>query len=292
MPQIIPHKKASHRPRGEDESRKKKLTGEGTVSAALANLAASLPRENQMRRAAGWAAREWSGIRATQLKIEHVAALVSKWEAELATSTAYAYTRALRRLLRFLERHHHAPPLAEEKIPTPRYPGPRTQIASDEEIANALRIASPAMKTILLLCADCGLRSNEAVSIAPEHYSAETKTLTWKVKGGWSRSLPVTERMAVWLSQAPDAGPSVPFAEAFHTRGSHRKQRSGTGAKSKNAPESGRRFGSTISGARSQPKPTAKPKTYSPSSNYLDTTRSKRRSNTSRRSTHPHFNRC
>ena len=172
-----------------------------------------------MRRAATWAAREWSGIPAASLRVEDVAKLVSKWETALATSTAYAYTRALTRILRYLERHHGAPPLADEKLPAPKYPGPRVQIASDEEIAAALRIASPAMKTVLLLCADCGLRSNEAVSIAPEHYSRETKILTWKVKGGWSRSLPVTERLAAWLAEAPEAGASVPFAEAFHGRG-------------------------------------------------------------------------
>jgi integrase len=72
------------------------------------------------------------------------------------------------------------------------------------------------MRIILLLCADCGLRTGEARKIARENYDRETRVITFRQKGPTNRSAGVTERVARMLDDAPDTGDrTTPFCQLY-----------------------------------------------------------------------------
>lgn len=100
----------------------------------------------------------------------------------------------------------------------PRAPaGPQRALRpSDEEINRILARAEPAVRVVLQLCADCGLRSGEARRVAPEHFNQADATINFRQKGGETRSVPLTRRLAQILRDAPDIGdPKVPFCQLF-----------------------------------------------------------------------------
>lgn len=79
-----------------------------------------------------------------------------------------------------------------------------------------LERAPPALRLVLLLCVDCGMRSGEAMRIAPAHYHADTKTILFRQKGGTERTSAITERTAQLIAQAAKGDPLTPFAQSLY----------------------------------------------------------------------------
>ena len=145
---------------------------------------------------------------------DHVAARVhAQWQ-QLAPATRNAYSSALNRLNRWVCERLQLPKPARFAVPSA---GPqRTMRPSEKELRAILARAEPAMRLVLLLCADCGLRTGEARSIAPENWNEQENVVQFKQKGHTVRSVPVTTRVAEMISAAPDIGRTdVPFAQLY-----------------------------------------------------------------------------
>ena len=94
------------------------------------------------------------------------------------------------------------------------YPPPRTVIASDDEIKKLFTQAKPWMRLWLTLTAGHGLRFAEAHRLAPTHYNAQSNTITYRVKGNQTNTLPVSDDLKKFLdSIPPDTDPNTPLVE-------------------------------------------------------------------------------
>ncbi|HEV2289018.1 MAG TPA: tyrosine-type recombinase/integrase [Candidatus Acidoferrales bacterium] len=132
-------------------------------------------------------------------------------EKRFAQATRSHYASAMQRI-----QSQIAGELGEKRIPLPteRRPEQRITRPAEDEVQSILARAEPAMRVILLLCADCGLRTGEARAIAPEHFDGAN--ITFRQKGHSTRSTPVTARLAQMLREAPDVGDrTVPYAQLY-----------------------------------------------------------------------------
>jgi integrase len=100
------------------------------------------------------------------------------------------------------------------QLPRCHYPEARKTIAEPTEIDALLAKAEPWLKTIILLAADAALRRSDAMRVAPEHYTAETRTIHIRMqKTKHTVTVPATERLAAFLESAPAGNPTTPFYE-------------------------------------------------------------------------------
>lgn len=132
-------------------------------------------------------------------------------------SRVYAYQlgRGLRKVLGIL-----GEPIDGIQFPVP--PDARSVTATELEIQSALAVARPADRLLILLCADCGLRTGEAVRLAPANWNREQHTITFPAKRGVERTMPVTERVEALFASAPELGEmATPFFERFAGRRFH-----------------------------------------------------------------------
>ncbi len=131
--------------------------------------------------------------------------LVSRWKAVYAANTLYTRTGILRRLLSTL-REFGAPALLVGKIK----PGkPRPRIATDQEL-DALLSAAPAhLRLFILLCWQCSLRHAEAIAVTPRSYNPDERTVSIKVKGGATRTIPVTPPIAALITSTLEGDPDT-----------------------------------------------------------------------------------
>ncbi|MHB8754063.1 MAG: tyrosine-type recombinase/integrase [Candidatus Acidiferrales bacterium] len=137
---------------------------------------------------------------------EKARALIQMWRQEFAATTAYQYTRALHRVNRWLAQTLRLPQGPETALPTLHTPPQRTIMPTEKEMAAMLEKSPPALRLVLLLCADAGLRSGEAMRIAPIHYNAAQGTILFRQKGDEDRAAQVTGRIRQLFDLAPDTG--------------------------------------------------------------------------------------
>jgi integrase len=126
--------------------------------------------------------------------------LIETWRRNLAPSTVYGQTQALRKLLRrFAE--IGAPNLLQH-LPRVRCPEPRSVTITPEEFARMLAAAPAHMKLFLQLCSQLALRFTEAWELCPAAYNKEQQTIRVRTKGGKYRVLPITPEIAGLLNAA------------------------------------------------------------------------------------------
>ncbi len=137
---------------------------------------------------------------------------MEQWRTALSPNTARNYRYAL---VSFLKRN------IEGEITVPPIPKPdaRTQTFTQPELQAMIQSSSAAMKLFTLLCLDCGMRFSTALSIRPEHWNAENRTLTFQTKGQRKMTLPASERLAKLLdAAAATAQPGTPLVEHLFGR--------------------------------------------------------------------------
>jgi len=124
--------------------------------------------------------------------------LILSWKARYAQSIQYKSARLLKKLLRALE-DFGAPHI---DLPRVKPPHPRPTVATPEQIAALLSHAGAAMRLFVLLCWQTALRHSEAYAVSPSTWDTANRTVSIRVKGGNTRTLPVTEEIAKLLDTA------------------------------------------------------------------------------------------
>lgn len=111
-------------------------------------------------------------------------------------------------MLIVLWQDHKAPRLFE-RIVKPRTPPPRNVTATEAERAAVMKLASPHMRCMLMLCSDMAIRSGTARALTPEHYDSGRKVLTFSTKYDNRQALPVPTELAGLLDGCKR--PDLPF---------------------------------------------------------------------------------
>ncbi len=106
-------------------------------------------------------------------------------------------------LLRYLEQHG-TPKIKLPKVGTYRQ---RTNTATREQIDAMLRGAPVHMRLFILLCWQLALRFNEAMHVTPRFWNEESNTITIEVKGGKTRTLPLTPEITSLLGATRHGDP-------------------------------------------------------------------------------------
>lgn len=121
-------------------------------------------------------------------------------------STQAGKAAAMKRLLRWLSKHHGSQELADLIA---AHPGlrPRNVVASEAEISALLAASRPHMRLWLLLCSDLAIRSGTAARLAPAHYDQRSAILRFATKLGEKLTLPVTAEIAAILNTCDPANP-------------------------------------------------------------------------------------
>jgi len=151
---------------------------------------------------------------------------IDNWKKRYTPATFHHYVKVLRAFLLWNERFANGQRGLRESIRRPALPLPRTIYATDEERERMLQMANPGLRFFILLCADLGLRHKTALSIAPHHYNADTKTITFTTKGGHQQVMPVTPEIAhSFQFIPPGADKAAPMVAILnrHTTHSGRK---------------------------------------------------------------------
>ena len=125
------------------------------------------------------------------------------------------HARALGRILRYLWENHGAPKLDDQ---IRRYPGlrPRNITATEDDRAAIIGAAPTHMRLFILLCSDLAIRSGTAARLAPEHYDANRKTLTFTTKYGEKLSLPTTKDIETLLDDCDMRNPEPFVKQLWH----------------------------------------------------------------------------
>jgi integrase len=137
-----------------------------------------------------------------------------------ALHTRSNYASALRRILRYLWEFHAAPKLDSY---VRRYPGlrPRNVLVNDDEREALLAAAPPHMKLWLLLCGDLAIRSGTACRLAPAHYDAQRRALTFTTKMGERLTLPTTQAIETMLDECDMRNPDPFVRQLWHRHRNH-----------------------------------------------------------------------
>jgi integrase len=143
----------------------------------------------------------------------HAETILMRWRKHYAAWTVYTRRGILQHLLNSLTAYG-APRIRAPKI---RQPPPRPVIATQAEIAQALAIAKPHERLLILLCWQTALRSNEAATLTVSAWNREAHTVTTPTKGGKVRTLPVTNDIEEMLAAATAcaSSPDQPAIEAL-----------------------------------------------------------------------------
>jgi integrase/recombinase XerD len=132
--------------------------------------------------------------------------VVADWQSRMQPTSVTCLATGLRAVLREI-----APHIAHA-VPMIRRPPPRPVRFTDEEFTAMYLAAPPPLKLFLLLCRTLGLRFSEAFRVCPVDYDREHHHIIVRVKGGRSRTLPVTKEIEALFDLAPaDADPETPY---------------------------------------------------------------------------------
>jgi integrase len=150
---------------------------------------------------------------------EHtVASLVQRWRDNYKPNTVLHKVRGLKNFLIWTE-SFGAPRSLRDAVPYVRKPRPRQTIATAAELAKIKAAAPIWMRLFILLCHDTALRFSEAATAAPLNYDPQTRTLTFRQKGGDQNTLPVSDELASILAAIPEDAPrSTSFIEILRNK--------------------------------------------------------------------------
>lgn len=132
----------------------------------------------------------------SQLTQTQVAALIARWRVRYAIATVRKHVSAIRAPLREFN-----PVIRLPRLPTPPLRG---VTATAEEAERAIQAARPALKLLIILAYDSGLRYAEAESISRQNWNPETHCITFVGKGGYTRTVPVSTRAEALFSVLTD----------------------------------------------------------------------------------------
>jgi integrase len=146
-------------------------------------------------------------IKPARLSAAHVMEVMHILDAPcFALSTRVIRLVKFRKVLRWLWEEQGAPKLDGYVI---RRPGlrPRNVTASREQIDMLLEAAKPALRLMLLICSDLGIRTGTVVKLSPENYDREKEELRFESKKGSKVCLPVTDEIAATLNTLDHENP-------------------------------------------------------------------------------------
>ena len=125
-----------------------------------------------------------------------VSSIIGRWRGRYALNTVRKMVSAIKAPLRE----------ANPYIRLPRLPSPplRGVTATPEEAERAITAAAPALKLMLMLAYDSGLRYSECLSLTRHNWNAEAHTITFEGKGGYTRTVPVSARTEAIFSVLTD----------------------------------------------------------------------------------------
>jgi integrase len=150
-----------------------------------------------------------------QLTALHFQSVIQRWKQTLAPATTHRYRQALLQMVKHIAHftgNHH---LIRE-VPRTTDPGPRTTIATAEEITRLVANAAPWMRCFLLLATSLAMRLREAASIAPANYNDQDHTISFRTKGGKTHKLPSTPELEATFAAAPPTDdPLCPYVEIY-----------------------------------------------------------------------------
>lgn len=183
-----------------------------TLAELLERRAAETPKKSPTRKAIDWLLKWISpNLPAQLIPAKEARGLFDFWEEEFSQNTAYAYSRAIHATQRWLAQRLKVP---EKKLPYVKPGAQRTTRPSEDEVSIMLAKAEPALKLVLLLCAHCGLRSGEAMRIAPADFNEKEKQIVFTQKGKAKRTSYVTDEISQLFHLAQDTGePLTPYTQ-------------------------------------------------------------------------------
>jgi len=152
-----------------------------------------------------------------QLTPLHFESIVARWKTKYRPATVHSNAAGLRQLARFIEATTaiHGP---ATWIPKTRDPGPRTTIATPEELRR-LEAAAPAwFRCLLVLARSLALRLSECLRASQANLNREKQSLTILVKGGKLHTLPVTPQVLELFDLAPPGDANTPLVERYKGR--------------------------------------------------------------------------
>jgi integrase len=140
---------------------------------------------------------------------------VAAWKARLHRTTVHQYRQGLLKLVKHIAALSGRSDLPGQ-IPRVAPALPRKIIAQPEELARLLEAAPGWLRCAMLLASHSGFRRSDVIRIAPEHFSAEHRTLTIEQqKTGHTVTVPVTDALFQSLTNAPHGNPQTPFLELY-----------------------------------------------------------------------------
>jgi integrase len=138
-------------------------------------------------------------------------AMIANWRAHLAPATVAVKRKELARFLRDVIAAG-APAQILKALSKPRNPGPRTTIATPDEITRLFLHASTWMRCWLAITVGHGLRRSSALRLCPANYNADQRTMTYRTKGDAVHTLPVTDELRAYFETVGQvADPNVPL---------------------------------------------------------------------------------
>jgi integrase len=169
--------------------RSKKIAASGSPS--LAQLVGRRP-----------VAREENGrTPVAQLTAPEIAGIIARWRATYKLNTVRKMLAQIRQPLR-----QHNPSIQLPRLPVPPIRGVTAQPAEAER---AITAARPALKLMLILALDSGLRYSEALDLGPGNWNSAGHSITFEGKGGYTRTVPVSERAEAIFSVLTDTTPFI-----------------------------------------------------------------------------------
>lgn len=195
-------------------SQKKSAPGE-TIGRIIDDWRASRARTTSARdKYATEKLRQTAGnLKPKELRQAHIGQIVEYWRKNLSTSTCWWYCYALTQFLKFFKARTGR---TELTVPRVRNPGPRTVIATPEELGKLTAAAQPWMRVLLQLCVSLALRLSEALDVKEANY--RNGTISFRAKGGEMQSMPVTPDVEAAFRNAPPGDPQTTIVARYYGR--------------------------------------------------------------------------
>lgn len=214
----LSHKTGSSQARPQDAARshRKKRPRLGTVAQICEAWTEAHDSHHHSRTPAKQLGKIAGPINPHELTALHIHSLVASWKSRYARNTVHGYVQELRKILAHIGALAGRPD-TEKLAPRVAAPRPRTTIADPIELQKLLAAAPGWMRCAILLAVHEGLRTSDLLRIAPIHYNAEARTLTFEQKKTERPvTLPITAQLAECLEQAPATdNPATPFIELY-----------------------------------------------------------------------------
>jgi integrase len=140
-----------------------------------------------------------------------IGAIVASWKQRYAKSTAYGYRSKLAHLLATMAAMG-APAIRPPKIAPPPA---RPTVATHGELVRLLSDPAPWLRLFILLYLQCGLRRAETLRVTPRSWNRDEHTAAIVVKGGDTRTTPLTPDVELLLEAAGDVPPDTNYLSAL-----------------------------------------------------------------------------